>query len=367
MLEMFREKSEVSALEFFNANADDLALLVAPGFYKKINALHPDVSVEDLLKCDVLKLGNVQQVLAKREKRGDRRTHVVADHAGEAKRVAQLRKLFPKLSFAGLGEAVFPAIVTRQATAALRPMPTRLKCHTIVLIFATPRSGSSLVADILADLGLGDTREHLRGDEITALASSYLFSRRAALRNLVNLSANDGAFSTKIISHFLINYMREVRDFRPLKIFGPKVKVKAIVLDRTSKVDQAVSADVAMQRGIWHVRSGADAEKVKTEKTPKYVFERLNSRYFEYRQQSFILDFAREMFPDHLALDYESDIAGVELGMLGGRIAKALDLKDYPTDFARSRARQKIANEDNTVLARQFRKDFNKAFGFRPK
>ncbi|MEQ8292247.1 MAG: Stf0 family sulfotransferase [Roseovarius sp.] len=367
MLEMFREKSEVSALQFFSANAQDVVFLVAPGFQKKIGDLHPDVPVQDLIKCDVVKLAKANEVLAKREKLGDDRTYVVADGAGEANRLAKLRKSYPNLTFAGLGEAVFPAIVARRADAALRPMPKKLNCHTVVLIFATPRSGSSLVADIVSDLGMGDTREHLRGGEIACLSGSYLFSRRVALRNLVNLTANDGAFSTKIFAHFLMDYMRAVHDFRPLKIFGPKVKVKTIILDRTSKVDQAVSADVAMQRGIWHVRSGKDAERVLAEQAPKYVFGRLNSRYFEYRQQSFALEFAREMFPDHLVLDYESDIVGVELSKLGRRIAEALDLKDYPTDFARARARQKIANDDNAALASQFRKDFSKAFGFPPK
>ena len=292
---------------------------------------------------------------------------VVADETGETKRLRALKAEHKGLSFIGLGEALFPALVSRRSKALFRPLPRQLKCHSIVLIFATPRSGSSLVADVVSDLGYGDVREHLRDGEIQVLSSGYNFNRRTALRNLVNLSGKNGCFSTKIISHFLMDYLRRVRDFKSLEQFGDDIKVHAIVLDRSNKVDQAVSADLAMQRGVWHVRSGKDAAKIKETRAARYEFGRLNARFFEYWQQSFILDFARRIFPDHMPLNYEKDVEHGDVEALGKRINEAFDLGVAEPDFSRSKARKKIANKDNSALVKKFRGDFWATFGYKPK
>lgn len=370
MQSLFRSNNaETSALNFLNKHAGFVSLVSAPGFFQGIYRQHPDLSPDEVLTCETLSFDEVSMdVLRQRVAQGGmQKTYVVADKVNEPERLRRLRSKFPELTFAGLGETVFPALIARNDRSVFSDQSRELHCHSVVLVFATPRSGSSLVADILADLGWGNVREHLRQTELEVLSSPYNFDRSVALRSLINAVSKDGHFGTKIISHFFVDYLMNIRDFSPLKIFGPDVKVKAIVLDRSGKVDQAASGELAAQRGIWHIQSGKDAEKVASKGESRFNFGRMNARYFRYRQESFILNFAREMFPDHLALDYDADLADGDVEQIGKKIADFLGIDVDLERFKKSEARQKIANEENARFAKQFREEYDAIFGYIPK
>lgn len=287
---------------------------------------------------------------------------IVVDRQDEAAQLQRLRMTTDQdRSFLGLGADILPAIVARNAahiTNEAMATPS-----TLTLILAPPRSGSSFVADLVGQITETKTREHLRKDVISALAAPYAFDRVAAMRRFLGLIANQrtGQASTKIITHFVQDYVAEVGDLNVLKEAASGIDVKPIILDRTDHVGQAVSGYLARARGIWHLESGRDiAALARADKVP-YDFNAILQLYLGYRQQSYVLDFAREIFPDHLALEYGRDIEAGDAVALGERIAAFLGLPWDPAEQPTGRA--KLANEENARLCARFREDYRELFG----
>lgn len=287
---------------------------------------------------------------------------IVADP--EPDRLDALRDQCPEQRFVGLGQDLFPALVARRPRAIFDPTPE--PPSTLCLIIAPPRSGSSFVADRVGRITGTKTREHLRKDVVSALAAPYAFDRVAAIRRFLGLIANPdtGQASTKIITHFIQDYVAEVGDLNAFKEAAKGIDVKPIIVERLDHVGQAVSGYLAMARGIWHLESDKDAAALASANEVPYDFKALLQLYLGYRQQGYVIDFAREIFPDHLALEYGRDIEAGDAVALGARIAEFLGLPCDPGDPPAGRA--KLANEENTRLCARFREDYEALLGTRP-
>ncbi|MBM1222452.1 hypothetical protein JQU17_19760 [Ponticoccus sp. SC2-23] len=367
MMPLFTPDAELSALPFLSKHAGRIGLVTPVAEMDLLpDTLHTPGSTafSGVLK-DVEVIPLDENTLDQLAVKSHEKLWLVAASGGEGKTLNALRAACPDHRFAGLGEALFPALVARNPGAIFDRLPQKTHCRQITLIFAPPRSGSSFVADIVSHVTGAKTREHLRNEVIEVLASSYKFNRAAALRNFLSIvTTTDGQASTKIISHFLQDYVARVGGMRLVKQVFEGVAVRTIVIERDDKVAQTVSGYLASRRGIWHLETGRDAKRLEEANKVGYDFDKLLPRYLGYRHQSYVLDFAREIFPDHMALEYGRDIEAGDAAALGERIAEFLGLPWVPGDQPKGRA--KLANEENDRLCAQFREDYEALMGRAP-
>lgn len=283
---------------------------------------------------------------------------IVADPAGEERRLAELRGRHPGRRFVGLAGDVFPALVARAAHTVLEDTPLLPRPALGVILFASPRSGSSLVADVLSDMGLGDVREHLRGGVIEAMRDDYAFDRAAALEKFVRLAQKHGCFGTKIITHFFDDFVRGVGDLESCRRVFDGMQLAVLTLDREDKVAQAVSGEIASRRGVWHITDAASEAAVRQTEKVRYQFSSLLSRYLFYRQQSELIAFLGTACSARLALSYEQDVEAGDLETLARKLGTALLLDGRDWTFKRALSRKRIADESSAELAEKFSRDF---------
>ncbi len=118
-------------------------------------------------------------------------------------------------------------------------------------IVTTPRSGSTLLSQMLASTGVaGQPKEHLRLPTQT-LSRECGFDYIRLLRILAAERATPNrVFGTKLIVHFLEKHQPHGEDF------GAVARAfKFINLVRMDRVAQAVSLHLAQSTGIWHVHN----------------------------------------------------------------------------------------------------------------
>lgn len=119
-------------------------------------------------------------------------------------------------------------------------------------ILTTPRSGSTYFCELLDSTGIaGHPYEHLRlaAQELTRHCD---FDYLRLLYNLMQYkTTSNGVFGTKLISHFLFEFLRAKPDCQ--QIFDSIDKY--ILLVRRDKVAQAVSLVIAQKTEIWHIRN----------------------------------------------------------------------------------------------------------------
>jgi len=290
---------------------------------------------------------------------------VVVDPEDEGARLAALRRQYPALRFAGLGEDLFAALVARRPRAVFAPAPPAPR--QLCLIVAPPRSGSSLVADLCGHMTGTKCREHLRRDTVSGLLDGpYRFDRTAALRRFLGLIASPktGWATTKTISHFLLDVIWDIGGLQQVRAAAQGMDTRVIVLDREDHVAQGVSGFLASERKLWHLEKPADAEALAARPAAAYDFDGIMAHYMLYRAQSPTLEHMREVFPDHLGLEYGRDIEDGDLGRLGARIAGFLGVAWQPADAPVGR--QRMANDENHAMAARFRRDYRGLFGCDP-
>lgn len=368
MISLFINDGGVNATDFLADHADRITLMVDSGFLSRLHYAERSVPDGRFGEMDVRQMTvALFRRLAELNAQGpSSHLYLVADEAGEGARLKALRADYPNLHFKGLAEHLFPALVARLPKSVFGPVEQGLTCTDFTLIFATPRSGSSYLADVVGDCGLGNPREHLRNSVIDALQSDYRFNRPLAFRNFINLITEDGRASSKIIGHFLSRFLTGgAQDLALLRKLGEGMTIRVIILDRADKVGQAVSAFLAARRGIWHVRSDADAEKLVQVNSSAYGFNRLLARYTAFREQSAILAMVRDVFPQALELEYGRDIAEATPGALAARLREAFGLS-VTRSGQRAEERQKLANAENAEICAQFRADYREMFGIDP-
>jgi LPS sulfotransferase NodH len=385
MISLFVDDGGVNATAFLADHAERITLLATPGFLSRLHYAERDargatpgtrfgeIDVRQMTVAlfRLLAQWNAEAAEARaREATAAEHLYLVADETGEGARLAALRADYPHLTFKGLAEHLFPALIARNPRAVFAPVRQDLAVSEITLIFATKRSGSSYLGDVVRDCGLGDAREHLRDQVIAALASDYRFNRAFALRNFLNLIAAEGRVATKLITHFVADYLKTgARDLTVLAELCAGITPRVITLDRSDKVGQAVSAYLAARRGVWHVRSKADAAKLgqKREEAGQvtYDFNALLVRYAEYRQSSAVLDLVRGIFPVALDLDYNRDVDGLDPAALAVRLSGALGFSIGRMGGSAAN-RQKLANAENDAISARFREEYRALFGVEP-
>lgn len=348
MQSLFTAGHELQLVEFLAKNAGQLALMAPPEFLDGV-----EVAGVTPLDLDAVPPEGVLTL--------------VADPANEEERLAKLRAAHPKARFAGLAGELLPALVARKPQHLVSGEPLPARPTRAVILCATPRSGSSLLADLLSDLGCGELREHLRTGLIEALDSPYRFDRLAALDRFLRLAQVDGWFGTKLITHFIDDYLRRIGTLDGLAATFAGVDAAWLTLDRADKTRQTVSGEIASRRGVWHLTHATKAPARAKVAAPATVsFPNLMARHLFYVQQSAVLGFLERHGRIRLRLGYETDLEAGALEPLAERLAAALLLPRPAGPFRRASARQRLADETSEAQAETYAAALERLFHGEP-
>lgn len=360
---VFLPGADGNVLNFLNANKERVKLLAATEFVARLYYLGRDTGNVPNFEFEVLPISvaALKEIKRADESGGGEFTYVVADAEGEGKRLKDLQQDYPNVTFAGLGCDLLPAALAQSANVIFSGNYPDMNVRQLNLVFATPRSGSSLVSDIIRDLGGGSVREHLRETLLEVLASDYRFDRLHACRRFLTLAANGEHCGSKLITHFVEDYIQLAQGFGFLEVFSG-LKVKAIFLDRADKVDQAISSYLASSRGIWHITSDKAAAEIEAKKDVPFNFAKIYARYFSYQRQSAVLNQLKAYFPDRLELIYEQDVEAGDLESLATRLAEFLGLDRDGKALQVAKTRQKITSAENSALKAEFENRYKQVF-----
>jgi len=366
MKQLFQTGGEGRVLDFLRRNSEKYKLVASPKFIADlyyVERAQPKAFEGGLPITSIATLASLSAEPESTELEAPV-VHIVADPDGEEERVAQLRGLYPTLTFVGLCRDLVPALLARSGHRVLEdldalPMPTDL-----LVVFATPRSGSSHLGDIVGQMGLGEAREHLRPTTLELLTSDYSFDRVAAIRNFLRLENNDGWVSTKLITHFARDFIAENGSVEQVFEALQEVRCHVIGLDRKDRAAQAVSGHIASQRGLWHYFEGGKQSKVEDEDI-KYSFESIFGRLTGYAQQGAYLRMWRDLTGSFETLWYEDDLDGKPSEEVARTVAGHLDLPSGILEKATfaSTGRVRIASDLNVAMIARFKEHWQARFG----
>jgi LPS sulfotransferase NodH len=364
MHSLLAQDTEPHALRFLDKHHCRVLLLATNAFASQLHYARREMASPPPIRFPILLVdGNEPDILTSPDAANASRVVIVADPGGEEQRLSLVRARHPGRRIVGLAGEVLPALVARAGHTIFEEAPLPPRPRRAFILFASPRSGSSLVADVMSDMGLGDVREHLRGGVLEALKSNYVFDRAAALDRFVRLSACNGVFGTKIITHFFNDFVRDGGDLDLCRAVFAGIDVAFLTLDRADKIAQSVSSEVASRRGVWHVTDDASAAAVEGRRKVDYRFASLLSRYLFYRQQTEILAVLARSRHQRLALVYEHDVETGDLYAIAERLCTSLLLDRDVRAFPRAGARKRIADTTNAELAGRFSTDMAAHFG----
>ena len=172
-----------------------------------------------------------------------------------------------------------PRLAIRKAVAAVNmsernDLPRQDKARLRYLICSTPRSGSTLLADLLTKTGIaGRPMEYFNDVNITAFfeRSKRRMDLIEYIKSIQSLrTTRNGIFGVK--SHFyqIANALRSanILDPRPfLQSFD-----RFIVIKRRDKLSQAISWDKALQTGRWSsMHNGVDPSQFPLKFNPEKI------------------------------------------------------------------------------------------------
>lgn len=366
MKTLFAATSEIRLVRFLNDHSTKLRLLCDPAFVADLYYARRDEkdAAELTVPIQALSIETMDSLRALAAARDEPPLFVVASPANEAERLRTLRDEYPRITFVGLAEHVVPALVAQAAHKVFEPSPTLAELRAplkLAIVFATPRSGSSYVCDILEGMGIGRPKEHLRDTLIELFASSYRFDKSAAIRNFLRYSAKDGWVGTKLITHFVEDFVTTCGLADVAAAFEIPIDIYPIFLDRQDRAMQAISGELASRRGIWHVTDAASRQKVADAAPVRYDFYSILKRYIGYSSQSAFLEAMRTIFERRLELIYETDV--VECSGLVDRLAAFLGVDAKDSNFAKAAQRERIADGLNAKFQATFAEDFIQRFG----
>ena len=238
---------------------------------------------------------------------------------------------------------------------------------------ATPRSGTTLLCDLLADTGqAGRPQSYYREQDVERRARGYglhadKFADRvdfdqAYLDAVLREGAGDtGIFGLRIMWGTVAEMAARLRPLRPSlrdaalfeELFGPLVYVH---VSRRDKVAQAISLLKAEQSGLWHLAAdGSERQRTAPPAQPRYDADRIADLVGELERDdaSWSAFFAENRIAP-VQVDYEGLAAEP-----GREVQKILLGLRLPPELAHTvePATTKMADAESIAWADQFRRE----------
>ena len=213
------------------------------------------------------------------------------------------------------------------------------------IICATPRSGSTLLCDLLTDTGAaGRPNSFFRrqsfaewadyfGVSVSAWDADHQFDRAYLAAARRHGTAGTGVFGLRLMWESLGELSQRLDSFYP-NLAGDRARLQAVFgppvylhLSRDDKVAQAVSLLRAEQSGLWHRNAdGSERERLATGQAPAYDARRLSELVTEVETHDAAWRdwFAREQV-EPLRITYETLTAAPQATLAGVLSALGLD------------------------------------------
>lgn len=246
------------------------------------------------------------------------------------------------------------------------------------IICATPRTGSTLLCDLLASTkAAGKPDSYFMSNMDPAWAEQLGFPARDRLSDadygvaILQAAMTAGKGQTGIFGLRLMR--KDLDDLSALidKVFpghpSDKERLQAafgkilyIHLAREDKLAQAVSMVKAEQTGLWHVApDGSELERLAPPKEPEYDFDRIAGKLalLEQYDAAWLTWFAAQGI-DPLRVGYESLSADPAKAV--SRICKALGVSEPAPDSLKPGV-AKLADSISLEWMRNYRRDLNRA------
>jgi len=194
------------------------------------------------------------------------------------------------------------------------------------VICTSPRSGSTLLCDILSKSGVaGKPDSHFHRPDVSAWANYVGLEHgngedeqnvlnEVFRRIIAKGRADTGVFGLRLQRHSFDYFMEKLDVLHPglpsdaerfRAMFGRTLFVH---LTRTDKVDQAVSLVRAEQTGLWHAApDGTEIERNSPPQDPSYDAEEIRARFDELREfdRQWTNWFSSEQIEPH-RIDYQT-------------------------------------------------------------
>lgn len=237
------------------------------------------------------------------------------------------------------------------------------------LLCTMPRSGSTLLCDLLTQTGVaGAPNSFFRAQSMAEFSADWGlsmqtldgFDRAYVAAAITHGSAGTGCFGLRANWHNMPGLMARLGHLFPgaktdiarlRAAFGP---VKFVHLERKDKVAEAVSLVVAEQSGLWHRNAdGSELERTTPPSQPVYDAQAMQAAYDEVtngqREWSLWFD-AQGVTPLHLTYEALAAASNVEVA----RILEFLDL-DPAKAYNLSPGTARLATARNAEWAARFR------------
>lgn len=228
------------------------------------------------------------------------------------------------------------------------------RCYAII---TTPRSGSTLLSQLLASTGVaGYPQEHLRLATQT-LSCECGFDYVRLLRILAATRATpNGVFGTKLIMHFLEKHQAQRESFEAVaRAF------KFIKLVRVDRVAQAVSLHLARATGIWHLHDDRTRriydEKIGAIRIDQRHIDGVRAMYNEIcREEALMVELFDRWRIAPMLVKYEQLMAYPEVEI--GRVTDFLGIDEPYNHQAHRTTSKRLRSNINKGLADAYRQEY---------
>ncbi len=202
-----------------------------------------------------------------------------------------------------------PSVAGKALASRVDTAPIRTNEQTHYMIVSLPRSGSTMLANILTLTGFcGYPREHVHNG-VLSLAEFRDFSWQDWLNAVVGLNRTPNeVFGTKVISHFLFRALRIGKQNGADLFEGLKPGAKLIYLKRDDKVAQAISRHFARTSGFFKADLPfQQGKRRRAVKEVAYDFKTINAIVTRMEsEEARLARVVKEFGADTLTVDYES-------------------------------------------------------------
>ncbi len=214
--------------------------------------------------------------------------------------------------------------------------------HRYCLI-TTPRTGSTLLASVLSQLGVGHPAEHVRTPLVHVIKQGgYAFDK--VMENLARIASRNDIFGTKFISTFLHYIFGDEGAGRLAEYLNAK-QYKVVFLKR-DLCDQAVSSYFAVNSNVWHL---FDKKQFSKKGDVPYDFSSINEIYQRFAREERLVDLIATTIPPQRQMTVRYDDLDADSLAVGERVKAFVGAEVPESEIHLDKIPHKISDLDDRI------------------